>query len=240
MITLRTLAFITLISLFFSYVAVAQDENEESPLSVSATLVNSYIWRGMTSSAAPNFQPSFTYSFGGFYAGTWGSTDFTGNYKELDLLVGYSIGPISATVYDYFWSFPEKYFDYSKSATSHLYEFELVFEPEALPIRIQVATMFYGADKKYSYSNETDSTKNNYSTYFELGYNINLKGNNLYPFIGITPFDGMYGTGLNVINAGITASRDIKITDKFVLPISVSAVMNPQTQDYFCVFGFTL
>jgi hypothetical protein len=50
----------------------------------------------------------------------------------------------------------------------------------------------------------------------------------------------MYGTDFNMINAGLTASRDIQINEKFVLPISISAIVNPQTQDFFCVFGITL
>jgi len=223
---------LTMLSCFLTNLTKAQED--ESPLTVSCALVSNYVWRGAISSSTPNFQPYVSYGFGNFSVGMLGSTDFLGEYKEADLFVGYSIGGLSATIYDYFWS-TKKYFDYKNETTGHICEFELIFEPEAFPIRLYGATMFYGEDK-----DEVDPSKNNYSTYFEIGYTFDIKGNSIYPFIGITPFTGFYGENFSVINSGITFSRDIQITEKFTLPISTSLILNPSNQDYFCVFGIYL
>lgn len=234
-----SLILISLLVIFSSNI-FAQDESEESPLTVSATFVSNYAWRGALASASPNIQPFVSYTVGGLYVGALGSTDFAGEYKEMDLFVGYSFGGFSATIYDYYWS-TKKYFDYKNETTGHIYELELIFEPEAFPITLYGATMLYGEDKKYFWdATETDLNKNNYSTYFEIGYTFDVKGNSLYPFIGITPFTGFYGENFNVINSGLTFSRDIQITEKFCLPVSASTIINPQTQNYFFVFGLTL
>lgn len=238
---LKFLSFIGIFVILFSTNVKSQEEVvEESPLSLSTSFVSTYVWRGTTACSSPSIQPSFTYSIGNFYVGTWGATDFIGTYKELDWFAGYYFKGLSATVYDYFWSFGEEYFDYNPETTQHYFELEFVFEPEAIPLRLQAATMLWGADKKYFYDDqETDVEKSNFSTYIELGYNFDIKGNTLFPFVGLTPFTGLYGEDFSVINTGLTASRDFVINDKLTLPISVSAIMNPQTEDYFYVFSLS-
>jgi len=230
---------IILINILFSYVAKAQNENKI--LTISSTFVSGNIWRGTSSSEIPNFQPTIDYTFNNFCVGTWASTDFVSDYQEFDLYFGYTYKAISATFYDYFWNFPENYFNYKNLTTSHYYELELIYEPSPFPIKLQIATMLYGVDKKFNYdSTETNLSKNNHSIYMELGYNIDLKATNLYPFVGITPFDGLYGQGFDIINLGFTVSKELQISNKFILPIFVSTIINPQIRNYYCVFGFGL
>ena len=83
-----------------------------SPFKVTADLVSTYIWRGTVGSNTPNFQPTFAYVNGGFEIGAWGSTDFIGYYKEVDLYAAYTAGALKFTLPDYNWNFSNKYFNY--------------------------------------------------------------------------------------------------------------------------------
>ena len=232
--------------LFVSFNTKAQEENKaKSKINVSASMVSTYIWRGGLASATPNIQPSVSIGNGNFSFGVLGSTDLAynvaGAFKELDFFIGYSANGFSVNIYDYFWNPTAKYFDFDNETTGHIFELELVYENENIPFRISAATMLYGDDKKHSYdATETDFKKNNYSTYFELGYTFTSGNNSIYTFLGSTPFTGMYGADFNGVNLGFTANRDIKITDKFTLPIFVTAAANPQTEKVFVVVGFSL
>lgn len=223
----------------------AQDNEETSLFTISADMVSTYIWRGATVSSTPNIQPLIAVGGGNFSFGIWGSTDLAynslGAYKELDFFIGYSAGGFSANLYDYYWNPTTKYFNYDNETTGHIFELELSYENEKVPFKISAATMLYGDDKKWYYdAEETDMKKNNYSTYFELGYTFTSGKNTLYTFLGLTPFTGMYGVDFNGVNLGFTANREIQINEKFSLPIFITAAANPQTENIFLVFGFTL
>jgi hypothetical protein len=215
-------------------------------------IVSSYIWRGSAVYSAlgdqnvlsPSFQPGFSLNFKGFELGTWGSVDFTGTYKELDYYLGYTYKGFTATLTDYYWAsdwIADNYFDYRKDSTSHYVEASLSYKGEKIPFSILVATMFYGADKKFE-----DPSKNNYSTYIEAGYTFSVEKYKLDLFLGVTPMDGLYGDGYGgkdgfaVVNAGISGSRVIEITEKFSLPVKASVIANPQAEKLFLVFVITL
>ncbi|OQY03779.1 MAG: hypothetical protein B6I20_04350 [Bacteroidetes bacterium 4572_117] len=240
--------FATILIMFFllpNNAIQAQDEEPDSKISVSASMVSSYIWRGGLVSATPNIQPSVSMAMGDFSFGFLGSTDLAFNadtaYKEIDFFVTYSTSGFSATFYDYFWHPDAKYFNYKNESTGHVFELEFAYENEGIPFKISTATMFYGDDKKHFYDNdETDLNKSNFSTYVELGYTFTLGNNSVYTFLGLSPFTGMYGNDFSVINLGFSANRDIKITDKFTLPVFVTIAANPQTEIAFFVFGFSL
>jgi hypothetical protein len=55
--------------------------------------------------------------------------------------------------------------------------------------------------------------------------------------VGFTPFEGYYGTSLGVVNAGINAHKEFKITEKFQLPVFVSLITNPQKENIYFVAG---
>jgi hypothetical protein len=40
-----------------------------------------------------------------------------------------------------------------------------------------------------------------------------------------------------VVNLGLTASKEMELTDKFSIPVSVSYILNPETERTFLVFG---
>jgi len=97
--------------------------------------------------------------------------------------------------------------------------------------------MLYGADKQFD-----DPAKNNYSTYIEVGYGFKVSDYKLDLFLGMTPSDGMYGDGYGgrdgfaIVNAGVTGSKTIKITENWSLPVKASLIANPQARKLFLAF----
>jgi hypothetical protein len=229
----------------------AQKNNGLKP-ELGCDIVTSYIWRGSATYAAlgdqnvlaPSFQPGFSLNYKGFELGTWGSVDFTGTYKELDYFLSYSLKGFTATFTDYYWAsdwIMNDYFDYRNDQTEHYLEGSLAYKGEKVPFSLLVATMFYGADKSFE-----DPSENNYSTYIEAGYSFKVHDYGIDLFLGMTPMDGFYGDGYGgkegfaIVNAGVTGSKAIPITEKFSLPVKASVIANPQARKLFLVFAVTL
>jgi len=234
--------------------AALQSKSQDSKkitIKTSADLVSSYIWRGVPcctdqngkSVLAPHIQPTLAFDLGGFELGAWGSSDFSGSYKEMDLYASYSVKGVTATFTDYFWDptwATKSYFSYKNETTGHVLEGSLGYKGEKVPISILVATMFYGADKK-----SEDPTKNNFSTYIELGYTFKVKDNTFDAIMGMTPTDGFYGdgygnvTGFGVVNLGLTASKKIQLSEKYSTTLRSSLIFNPQQEKSYLVVGIT-
>jgi len=244
-------AFITL-TCFTSLFVNAQTSEPVSPFKVTADLVSSYVWRGSlaTASPTPNFQPTLAYTKGNFEIGVWGSTDFVGSYKEVDPYVSLSSKLFKFTVTDYNWNFGlANYFNYTNSQTGHRVEGSIGFNgTKEFPVSITWNTMFYGYDKK-----STDSTKQAYSTYIELGY---TKGAASF-FFGFTPWASYYNNygvtafdltaakkSFSIVNIGASITKALKINETYSLPLKATIVINPSAtysrNDYLhLIFGIT-
>jgi hypothetical protein len=213
-------------------------EAPASPFKVTADLVSSYVWRGVlsTPTATPNFQPTLAFTKGPVEIGVWGSTDFSGIYKEVDIYASITAGAFKFTLTDYDWNFKTRYFNYKNDETDHVFEGSVAYTgSENFPISLSANIMFSGADKK-----ATDPTKQAYSTYIEVGYAFA----NFSPFLGISPSDGYYGdgyggAGFGVVNLGVTSTKNLKFSDSYSLPIKASFIVNPQKEDIHLVFGIT-
>lgn len=196
----------------------------KAQFATGADIVSSYVWRGIPqdrtvegnpSLGSPNIQPYLSFTTGGLTLGSWASSSFLGNVKEVDVYATYAFSPAFAlTVTDYNWGFANHkgYFNYSKG-TDHMYEATLAYTgPTAFPLGVSVNTMFAGCD--------TLSTgKSAFSTYAELSYPITA---NVKVFCGasLTPSLMVYNTsGFAITNLGIKVSKAIVITDKFSLPV---------------------
>jgi len=244
------------IALFmFSHLAFSQskDTTKAPKVTFKATtdVVSSYIWRGTIASPNPNIQPTLAIDAGGLEVGVWGSTDFLGSYKEVDPYISYTLKTFKATFTDYDWNFkspttgnPISYFDYKNKTTGHIFEGSIAFlGTEKFPLSIAINTMIYGNDKKFSKTlGAQDSSKQNYSTYIELGYTFKQ----FSVLLGVTPSDGYYGDGygkvggFSVCNIGISSSRNIKFSKDFEMPLKASLFINPQAENIFFVLGITL
>lgn len=199
-------------------IAVVCSMNVKGQFSTGADIVSSYVWRGIPqegTKGTPNIQPYVSYTIGGFTIGSWASSSFIGNVKEVDLYATYTFSSaFSLTVTDYNWGFaqPKGYFYYGKG-TDHYFEGTLTYTgPESFPLGVSVNTMFAGSD--------TLSTgKAAFSTYAELSYPITT---NVKVFCGasVLQSQNVYNTsGFAITNIGLKVSKAISITDKFSLPI---------------------
>lgn len=244
--------FIAVLCLLFMAAQTSAQNKCDFSVKASAELVSNYIWRGVPSYSfnneqtvlAPNFQPTLGFVMGGFEIGAWGSSDFSGSYKEMDLYASYTFKNVTATLTDYYWDLnwlSKPYFAYKNESSSHILEGTLLYKSSKIPLSITLATMFYGADKKVD-----DASKNNYSTYLELAYTFTKNEYSFDTFLGMTPADGFYGdgygnvTGFGIVNLGLTGSKKIKISDKYETTLRSSFIVNPQQDKAYLVLGIAL
>lgn len=221
----------------------AQDQLE---ISTGADLMSRYVWRGIDIGSNPSIQPTLALDYSGFELGVWGayaiSSNVSGN-DEIDTWLSYSHNistdvSVTAILTDYY--FPNagvkwgNFNDYDDpdGGGAHLLEAGIgLTGPESFPIS------FFG------YMNIYNDAGNN--TYFQLNYATAVKETSLDLFVGATGGSednpDYYGSSeLNIINIGVTANRDIKISEDFSLPISVSFIMNPRVEMTYLLFGLSL
>jgi hypothetical protein len=212
-------------------------------VSVGADVVSSYVWRGAYQTTTA-IQPSLGFSTNGFSLTAWGSSPISNEAalfapygKEFDLTASYEIAGLSLAVTDYWWAGEGalEYFMYSTHRTSHIYELTLGYTlpVEKFPLSLSWNTWFAGSD----YNNEDG--KRLYSSYFELAYPFKVKDISLDAALGLTPWEGAYASKLSVINLSLKATKEIKITDSFTLPVFGQVITNPRSEDIFFVFGLS-
>jgi hypothetical protein len=224
------LAFLYAITIFLTTTlqVKAQDSASSSPISTGADIMSRYVWRGTDYGGSPSIQPSIEFSTGGFALGCWGAytTNLPG-VQEMDLYVSYTFSDmVTVGLIDYF--FPDEifgydYFETRRDSSGHVLEGYASFDGlENLQLTFLIGYNFYN-----------DS---HHSIYFELGYSFSI----FDVFLGAG--NGIYTTdnNFNVVNMGVTASKEIKITEKFGLPVSTSFILNPQAKAVHLVFGISL
>lgn len=223
--TLTLLAAMTMIS---SMNVQAQDS--ESPFSVGGDLVSSYLWRGTKFGTGPAIQPYLELALGNFAIGGWGSYCFTTNEAaEADLYVSYGFDfGLSVGLTDYYFPGTE-YFDYSTESGSHAFEINLGYEIGGLAI---------GAN--YFLNEAGGAGTDGGDMYFELGYSFShfgifVGGGNGWHTVEMDADESDF----NVVNIGITASKEIAITENYALPVSGSLILNPDTEQFHVVVGIS-
>ena len=238
-------------SLLVPAVAWAQDADNKVNFTVQGDLVSSYIWRGFYQTGA-SIQPTLALGVGNFALTAWGSTDFqgvnasaNGAAKEIDLTAAYRLGEAGPTlqVASLWWAGQGagNYFHFKSHETAHHFEAGLSYTlpVEAFPLSFAWYTMFAGADKKADGSQA-------YSSYMELNYPFTVNTVDLNATLGILPYDagvttyGDVNDHFAVTNVALKATRAIKISDSFSLPIFAQAIWNPCREDAHLVLGITL
>ena len=86
------------------------------------------------------------------------------------------------------------------------------------------------------------SEKRAYSTYLELAAPFKFVTCDWVATIGAVPMaTEYYGTsGFSVTNVGIKATKDIKVTDSFSIPVFAQVTGNPCSQKAYLVLGLTI
>tara|TARA_B100001750_G_scaffold243840_1_gene259907 strand:+ start:1289 stop:1987 length:699 start_codon:yes stop_codon:yes gene_type:complete len=205
-------------------------------VSLGADVVSRYVWRGVDFGESMSVQPTLSYSSGNFEIGSWGSYSYaplSSGANEHDIWVGYSFGSVSLTITDYY--FPNGGFDFfdfdgvegdTASAGAHWIESAVSYSgSESFPISILFSAFIH---------NDPET-----STYLEVGYPLSVDGADLNFFAGATLAEtAFYGTeGAGLISVGVSASKEVTVTEDFSLPVSVSYILNPNAQRTFLTFA---
>ena len=129
---------------------------------------------------------------------------------------------------------PFKYINYSSHSTRHTFEVGAgyIFS-EKFPLSVSWYTTFAGNDYR-------ENDKRAWSSYCELSYPFSVKDVDMSIEAGFTPWEGFYSNKFNVVNIGLSATKELKITSGFSLPIFGKLIANPYEEQVYFVFGLSL
>lgn len=218
-------------------------------LDPGGSLVSRYVWRGTDFGNSPAIQPSLELGYSNLALGAWGSYSTNdANFQEADFYLSYTFQEMfTLMVTDYFFpngrATENDYLHYMSDSTGHVFEGSVSYNgTEKIPFSLLVATNFAGADA------HDENGDLQYSTYIELCYTTAIGNTNLDVFVGATPNNpdkdkgesGYYGPDAGIVNFGLTGSRDIKVSDSFSIPVSVSVIANPMHENIYFVFSISI
>ena len=215
------------------------DEHGAAVTTIGADFVSQYIWRGLDAGGTA-VQPTLGIAWKGLSLSAWGSYGLTNpdDTKEFDLTLSYTTGGFNIGITDYWFSEgldPEgRYFKYNSHSTNHIFEANIGYDFGVASI--QWYTNFAGND------GANKDGKRAYSSYLELSAPFRLATCDWEATVGAVPFaTDFYGTsGFAVTNTSIKATKDIKVTDSFSIPVFGQIAANPCSQKAYLIFGFTL
>jgi len=223
--------------LVLSSTAIAQDKGIEA--TIQADFVSQYIWRGLDAGSVA-VQPTLGIDYKGLSLSAWGSYGLTNpdDTKEFDLTLAYTTGGFNIGITDYWFSVggdPDgRYFKYDAHGTNHVFEANIGYDFG--PLSLQWFTNFAGND------GVNKDGKRAYSSYVEANVPFRLAACDWTAMAGAVPYaTSSYGTsGFAVTNLALKATKDIKVTDSFSIPVFAQVVGNPCSQKAYFIFGFTL
>ena len=213
--------------------AAAQDKVE---VNVGADVVSGYIWRGQDLGNA-GIQPTLSVGYRGFSLTAWGSAGFSReDTKEFDLTLGYAGGGFSVSVTDYWFNNGPGYFHYGAGNTAHVFEAQVGYDFGFLAANWY--TNFAGND------GVNRSGHRAYASYLNLTAPFTLGGLEWAVSVGATPWANTFynggAGGFELTDIGIGASKEIRLTDRYALPVFARAIWNPATEGAYFVFGISL
>ena len=204
-------------------------------VSLGADVVSRYVWRGFDFGESVSVQPALTFGSGGLEVGAWASYAFSGDggaNNEVDLWASYGFetataGSFSIGITDYYFPSPgTEFFNFDDGEGAHTLEPFLSYSgPESFPISLLGAMNVY---------NDPDN-----SVYLEASYPFSIDGVELGLTAGLTPSAGVYADDFAFVNLGLSAAKEIAITEQFSLPVFVSYIVNPDQERSFLVFGLS-
>ena len=222
--------------LVVSLTTFAQEKVETT---ICGDVVSSYIWRGQDLGDV-SLQPTLGIGYKGLSLTAWGSVGLSdpSDTKEFDLTLGYTIGGFNIGITDYWFNGgldPEnRYFKYDAHGTNHVFEANVGYDFG--PASLQWYTNFAGNDGM------NNDGKRAYSSYVELAVPFKLATVDWTATAGAVPFaTDFYGTdGFAVTNLALKATKEIKVSESFSVPVFGQVIANPCSQKAYLVIGFTL
>ena len=203
---------------------------------ISTDVVSQYIWRGQECGNV-SLQPTLGIEYKGLSLSAWGSVGLSdpADTKEFDLTASYSVGGLNIGITDYWLNDPEeRYFLYDAHKTSHVFEANIGYDFGVASL--QWFTNFAGND------GVNNDGKRAYSSYVELSAPFKLANVDWTATIGAAPFATDYydTNGFAVTDLSLRATKDIRVTDSFSIPIFAQIAANPCAQKAYLIFGLTL
>lgn len=217
---------------------IAQESRSgHSEISIGADIASMYLWRGLELGTGPAVQPWGEFSYKGLTLGAWGSYEFKGEFKEVDLYAKYNFKDFTLLFTDLFLPDYEgldpNFFNFNNQTTGHISELALSYNgSEKIPFSVFGGVILYGVPIDHQVD---DTTASNYSSYFEINYLGRLKDYSYNVFMGFTPTaSNLYETEkFSFINLGLSAKKAIKITSEFEIPIKLTLATNPTSKKIF-------
>ena len=218
--------------------AIAQEKVETT---ISGDIVSNYIWRGQDLGDV-SLQPTLGIGYKGLSLTAWGSVGISdpADTKEFDLTLAYTIGGLNIGITDYWFNSggdPDgRYFKYDAHCTNHLFEANIGYDFGFASL--QWFTNFAGND------GINKNGKRAYSSYFEAVVPFKLVTVDWAATVGAVPWATSsyndWTSGFAVTNLSLKATKEIKVTDSFSIPVFGQIVGNPCSQKAYLVFGLTL
>lgn len=215
----------------------------QAKLGLAADLVSRYVWRGLDFGQSATIQPTLKVNAGNLEVGAWGSYALSKESQtsnEIDLYAGYSFalgdaGTLSVGVTDYYFPLSatsegvtdNDFFDYGAEG-NHVIEPSLGYTgPASFPIAV----------KGYmNVANEADKSK-----YVNVSYPFTVGDLSLTAGVGaVLGKSAWYATDGGLQDLSLSASKAIKVTEAFSLPLKATFVINPNLKQSFLVIGFSL
>ena len=251
-------AFALTSSLTFAQEAVknttaADDESVKGTWDVNLDLASRYIWRGQSwGGNYPVAQLYGAYNLSNKWSlGLWTTHNFkkeyydengtTKGYQELDFILNYAVNDfLTISLQDYYWPSTDRqegvsnnFFNYGNDSSQTIdLMFMFNFTERGLPLWFTSSTFIAGNDFKYK--DEFDEKgKQNYTTYMELGYDINAPfGVSLVPFFGLVLnnkaryYNYADYDKPSFVNLGCKVSKEFKLSESVVMPVWLNYTYN--------------
>lgn len=212
-------------------------------------IANNHLWRGIEVSDGLVMCTSLSVHDKNKYVnfGLWNGTNVTGNYKEFNYFLEFSFRGFKLAFWDtYNFSSGADYnnkefFNYDARTTGRFLDCILSynFGPK-FPLSLSWSTIIFGRDRYNLYS---EDSKNRYSTYVEAGYRcLDKQRWTVDVSVGgaftLAHKEGdrstFYSDKPGIIDVKAKVTYDIKITDRYQIPVSATAMFNPvENRAYF-------
>ena len=121
------------LTLLLLFGATAVEAQETIETTISADVVNQYIWRGQDLGDV-SLQPTLGVAYKGLSLTAWGSVGLTDplDTKEFDLTLAYTVGGFNIGITDYWFNAGQdpqaRYFKYDANGTNHVFEANIGYD----------------------------------------------------------------------------------------------------------------
>jgi hypothetical protein len=239
-----------LISLLLVTLAGVSAAADEATINTGVDFYSRYVWRGLDVAATPSIQPSFSIAGGGFEFGIWGAytlSNETSGSDEIDFWLSYTMEMESGVSFqligtDYYY--PNAGIDFFNFNDYDAVINDTIPDPGAHTIELG-ASVTGPASAPITVSgfvNVYNDGGNN--TYLQVDYPVTVNGTELGFFCGVAGGSeknpDYYGADkVSAINVGVSASREIKVSETFSLPLNMSFIVNPKAEISHLVVGMS-